>query len=90
MATNFTISTRRKNNKFYVDLKGDFDRSSAHLLLNALRKNSDFEGKIYVDTNGLRLVSPFSLEIMKRNLTELKNKSSNIIFIGKYGPTLSP
>jgi len=90
MAINFTISTRRKNNKLYIDLKGDFDRSSAHLLLNVLRKNSDSEDKIYVDTNGLRLVSPFSLEIMKRNLTELKDKSANIIFVGKYGTTISP
>ena len=90
MASNFTIRSRRKNNELHINLKGDFDGSSAQMLLNALRKNCDTGHKTYVDTSGLTRVSPFGLDILKSNLTDLKGKSTNIIFIGEHGATIEP
>jgi len=90
MASNFTIRFRRKNSELHINLKGDFYGSSAHMLLNALRKNCDTGDKTYVDTSGLTRVSPFGLDVLKSNLIDLKGKSANIIFIGAYGTTIAP
>ena len=42
--------------------------------------------KIYLNTRGLERVSPFGLDILKNNLTNLKGKSTNNIFIEHMGP----
>jgi len=41
MASNFNILFKRKNGDLHIDLKGDFDGSSAKILYNALKRNCD-------------------------------------------------
>lgn len=90
MASNFTIRSKRKNGNLHIKLIGDFDGSSAHVLLNALKRNSDGEEKIFVHTGGLRRVSPFGRDVLQSHLSSLKNKSARIIFTGENGAILAP
>ncbi|MBN1102313.1 MAG: anti-sigma factor antagonist [Deltaproteobacteria bacterium] len=84
MASNFTIRFQRKNGDLHIGLKGDFDGSSAHVLLNAIGRNIEETQRILVDTSGLRRVSPFGRDVLHANLSVLKLRLGKIIFIGKH------
>lgn len=90
MAYNFTIRFQRKNANLHMNLKGDFDGSSAHVLSEALKRNCDDAHKIFVHTSGLRRVYPFGRDVLQSNLSGLKRKSAKIIFTGEKGTFLAP
>ncbi|MBN2125478.1 MAG: hypothetical protein JW821_14365 [Deltaproteobacteria bacterium] len=85
MASNFTIRFQRRNGDLHIHLNGDFDGTSAHVLLNALERNVQEEQRIYVNTAGLKDVAPFGREVLQANLSVLKANSDKIVFIGKDG-----
>jgi anti-anti-sigma regulatory factor len=55
MASNFTMRFQRSNGSLDIIIKGDFDGSSAHELLEALRRKSNDMQKIIVNTDGLNI-----------------------------------
>lgn len=89
MASNFTISKHDKKNRLYLDLKGDFDGSSAFELINAIESHSDKDKKVVVDTCGLSSLHPFGVDIFKKN-HPIKNKSRDLAFIGIHKDTMIP
>jgi anti-anti-sigma regulatory factor len=90
MASNFTMRFQRKNRNLHIHLRGDFDGSSAHVLLNALKRKDDDAHKIFVETSGLRIVTPFGRDVLQGNLSELKAKPGKIIFGGRNKASLAP
>jgi len=73
-----------------MNLRGDFDGSSAHVFLNALKRNYDDALKIFVETNGLKTVSQFGRDVLQSNLSELRANPGKIIFSGENKASLSP
>ena len=84
MASNFSLRFLRNRTCLKLVLKGDFDGSSAHVLMNALKRNCNRFKNILVDTDGLRKIHPFGQDILTDRLPEIKRKSVEIVFTGKH------
>jgi hypothetical protein len=82
MASNFKIMTDRKEDRIYLKLYGDFDGSSAHELINHLRKYGREASKINIHTQGLNDVNPFGLNIFNRSPMNKNNYGDRIAFSG--------
>jgi anti-anti-sigma regulatory factor len=89
MASNFTMRFRRGDDDLLITLNGDFDGSSAHVLLAALKRNCKNNLQISVDTNGLKCVHPFGSNVLQSYLSELRKRSTHIIFSGKNKEVLA-
>jgi len=91
MAVNFRIYQRkgRTRNSVYLTLDGDFDGTSAHELINALRICGRDVDQVFIDTNGLKSVHPFGQVVLQRNLSGLCGRGRSLVFIGDHGRFLS-
>lgn len=74
----------RENGALHIVIKGDFDGTSAHMLVNALKQNCDGFKQITVDTDGLKYIHPFGQTLLNGNLFHFKRKSAEIVFTGKH------
>jgi hypothetical protein len=52
-------------------------------LINTLNEADKGFWEIFIDTNGLKTIHPFGRAVFEKNLSNLNNKLSNLIFIGK-------
>ena len=91
MAVNFKIYQRssRTHNSVYLALDGDFDGTSAHELINAVKICGRKVDKVIVDTKGLKSVHPFGQVVLQRNLSGLGGRCRNLVFLGDHGQRLS-
>ena len=80
MATNFRIAVHRNGETHHLKLVGDFDGTSAHELLNTLKKSGDHASRIFVDTGSLRNIYPFGLDVFHTNLHVLKGRCIELVF----------
>jgi len=83
MASNFQLLSYRNKDSLHLQLYGDFDGSSAHELINTLKKNGKEFIQIFIDTNDLDKLYPFGLDVFQNNHA-IARKYSSFIFIGKY------
>ena len=90
MASNFKIHLHRRNREVHINLKGDFDGSSACVLFNALKSDCGNKDEIFIHTNGLGQVFPFGRGVLNANFSRLKNKLSNINFTGEKAHQIAP
>ena len=90
MAHNFKISTHRTINNLYIQLKGDFDGSSAFELFNTLKENLNSTKCILIDTNKLKAVYPFGREVFYYNFLKIKNQRIRIRFVGPEALHITP
>ena len=85
MAVNFRIAFKELSSQCTaLKLFGDFDGSSAWELINALNDNTREAGKIAINTDGLRAIYPFGLDVFLPNLSKLKKTRSNIQVTGRF------
>ena len=82
MAHNFKIFMHQTVDNLHLNLRGDFDGSSAFELLNILKENLDSAKRILIDTNNLKKIYPFGQEVFDHNLSKLKDHRIRIQFIG--------
>ena len=82
MALNFQITFDRNRESLYIKLEGDFDGSSAHELLNALREKGQSFNHIHIDTKDLKTIYPFGRNVFEQNFKPLRKQFNNIIFAG--------
>ena len=87
MGSRFTFRFRRKEGGVIIQLKGDLDGSTAHVLADALRRNCSDGQSITVDTTGLRSVHPFGKEVFSTILPHLGE--GTIRFMGPHSKDLS-
>jgi anti-anti-sigma regulatory factor len=83
LASNFKIFSFETRDSLHLKLDGDFDGSSAHELLNTLKKYGDGFYQIFIDTSDLKAIHPFGKEVLQKKLGAFKNQSHDIIFIGR-------
>ena len=57
------ISKRASNRSLHMQLHGDFDGTSAHELVNFLDKCGGSYRKVAIDTEGLRTINAFGLNV---------------------------
>lgn len=82
MASNFKILIDRSENRIHVRLYGDFDGSSAHELLNLLRRYWHNASKIHIYTEGLNHIHPFGLNIFYKRFGIMNDCAARIAFSG--------
>lgn len=90
MARNFRIAVRRNGENLHLKLMGDFDGTSAHELLNILKKRADHTSRAFIHTGSLRTIHPFGLKVFHANLDVLKGQSVELVFIGENAPQFEP
>ena len=88
MATNFKIAAHRNGGTLHPKLAGDFDGTSAHELLDTLKKRSIGTSRVFIDTGGLRNIYPFGLNVFHTNLNSVKGRSIDLVFLGKNSSQL--
>ena len=89
MAGNFTINVQEAQGHVCLKLNGDFDGSSACELLNLLNAYFRRSSKILVDTDTIKRIYPFGLNVFHNRLIEVKPPEIPLIFIGKLSAQFS-
>ena len=85
MARNFRISTKEKGNRTLdIELFGDFDASSACELIHILNNSADQATKVAIDTDGLRTINAFGLDVLMPRLSGLANRRPDIEVTGRF------
>jgi len=90
MATNFRISVHRNSENLHLRLMGGFDGTSAHELLNVLKRYVNRTSRVFIHTSCLRGIHPFGLSVFHNNLNVLKGKSVELVFTGEHASRLAP
>lgn len=86
MAKKFCIKTiKMSSNAIYLQLQGDFDGTSAHELANTLSRCLHKAPGIAVDTDRLRTVAAFGLDVFNAQLKLLGCSGRKIDFTGRFG-----
>ncbi len=89
MAINFKISQLRCKDSVHINLVGDFDGTSAHELINAIKSHASDVDQVFINTNGLKSVHPFGRTVLFRSLSSQNGQWGNLIFIGDHRRRLS-
>ena len=82
MASNFQIFSFKTKDSLHLKLDGDFDGSSAHELINTLINHSAGLWDIFIDTNNLKTINPFGIDVFQKNLNGIKKQLKNLIIVG--------
>ena len=90
MASNFQILTFKTKDSLHLKLAGDFDGSSAHELINTLIEHSAGLWDIFIDTNDLKKIHPFGIDVFQKNLNGVKKQLKNLIFVGANNHKIAP
>jgi anti-anti-sigma regulatory factor len=85
MARNFNIYSFKTRQSLHLKLSGDFDGSSAHELINTLTERGKDIFEIFIDTNELKSVHRFGVEVFQKNLCLCELSIKNLVFIGSNG-----
>ena len=83
MTSNFQIFSFKTNDSLYLRLYGDFYEGSAHELINTLIEKGTGSWNIFIDTNNLKTIHPFGVDVFKNKLHISKGQLKNLIFVGK-------
>ena len=85
MAKNFHVSAREPGSQSLVlQLIGDFDASSACELINILDDSVKTFNKVAIDTNGLRTINAFGLDVFLPRMSKLNNTRADIKVIERF------
>jgi anti-anti-sigma regulatory factor len=88
MARNFRISSLERNNRqVRISLQGDFDGTAAHELIHTLRKYLVSYPQVAIDTDGLKRIHAFGLDVFSVRMKLLGAPNAGIVFSGKFRST---
>lgn len=79
MASNFGIAIAKRGHDFVFKLEGDFDATSAHELIYAIKKLSEETVKISICTHGLKSRHPSGTDVFHRYMMPPNSLSSKIV-----------
>jgi len=71
-------------------LEGDFDGSSAHELLNFLKKHIKKNSRIFIHTNCLKAIYPFGRDVFQSRFETLKGHACRLKFTGDHAKQFAP
>jgi stage II sporulation protein AA (anti-sigma F factor antagonist) len=85
MAKNFRVCTKENGNQsLALQLFGDFDASSACELIDLLNESVKKSPSVAIDTDGLRTVNAFGLDVFVPRMSWLNNTRANIEVTGRF------
>ena len=85
MALNFRVCVKKISNQcMTLQLFGDFDASSACELIDLLDKSVKKSSNVAIDTDGLRTINAFGLEVFLPRMTTLNNTRADIQVTGRF------
>lgn len=85
MAKNFRVCAKEgRNQSLALHLYGDFDGSSACELVHVLNASVKKANRVAIDTNGLRTVDTFGLEVFLPRMSGLKGNRADIEITGQF------
>jgi stage II sporulation protein AA (anti-sigma F factor antagonist) len=85
MAKNFRILSKEKSNQSVrIQLRGDFDGTSAHELANILNTYDNNYPRVTIDTEGLKNINAFGLDVFIIRLKSIRGSHARIAFTGKF------
>jgi hypothetical protein len=90
MAADFRILIHRNSDNLHLKLMGDFDGTSAHEVLNALKKNCRGASKVFIHTSCLKHIHPFGRNVFHNNLDILNRQPFLLAFTGRNSRMLAP
>ena len=90
MAADFKILIHKNSDNLHLKLIGDFDRASAHEVVNALKRNCRGASRVFIHTNCLNNIHPFPQDVFHNQLTILKKRSFLLAFTGQNSGKLIP
>ena len=82
MVSNFKISFHRNSENVHLKLAGDFDRSSAYELLDALKKYCRGASRAFIHTSCLNQIHPFGRDVLQSHLDILNGQCIPLVFTG--------
>jgi stage II sporulation protein AA (anti-sigma F factor antagonist) len=85
MAANFRVSTKAfSNHSTALQLFGDFDASSACELINVLDDRIKTSDNVAIDTDGLKTINAFGLDVFLPRMLKLKYTRADIEVTGRF------
>lgn len=85
MAANFRVNTKEiSNQSMALQLFGDFDASSACELINVLDQRVKTSSKVAIDTDGLKTVNVFGLDVFLLRMSRLNSTRADIKVTGRF------
>ena len=85
MAKNFRVSAKELGcQSLALKLFGDFDASSACELINILDDSVKTSSKVAIDTDGLRTINAFGLDVFLPRMSKLNNTRADIKVTGRF------
>ncbi len=90
MASNFRIAMHHNDRTLHFKLLGDFDGTSAHQLLNDLKKPYHGIKRMIVYTDSLKTIHPFGRDVFQGRFYELNGLSDLIFFVGENAKQIAP
>ena len=90
MTANFEIFEDKKSEILGLKLVGDFDGTSAYELIYAIKKLPKKILKISIQTDGLKHISPFGVDVFRKNMSPLDGRPRKIVFTGNMASHISP
>jgi hypothetical protein len=83
MASNFKLFIHETSDSLHLKLYGDFDGSSAHELINTLKKYGSRFYQIFIDTDDLNVIHSFGKDVFQKYYGFFDTRMKNLIFIGR-------
>ena len=85
MAKNFRVLTKESSNQsLALQLFGDFDGSSACELINVLDESVKKTSRVAIDTDGLKTINTFGLNVFLPRMSWLNNTQADIEVTGRF------
>lgn len=85
MAANFRVCAKEiSNQSMALQLFGDFDASSACELINALDQSIKTFSKVAINTDGLKTINAFGLDVFLPRMFKLNNTRTDIEVNGRF------
>ena len=66
MASNFQLFQIPNRDSLHIHMHGDFDGTSAHELINALKKQNRDCYTVFIDTNDLNQIYTFGIAVFQK------------------------
>jgi stage II sporulation protein AA (anti-sigma F factor antagonist) len=85
MALNFRVCVKETGNQsIALQLHGDFDASSACELIDVLDKSAKKSSTVAIDTDRLRSIIAFGLDVFLLRMSRLNNTRADIQVTGRF------
>ncbi len=90
MSNKFKISSHKSRHNLHLKLEGDFDGTSAHKLINAIKERMRGAPRVFIHTDCLENVYPFGVGVFQSNLDFVNGDSVTFVFTGDKAKQLMP